>query len=98
MKGLKKKEVLYCEIGDFFVEAEYDPFGDDEVIDFWLGRKNYGIKTGMFGIPKKEVLEGKIENAFAEYLELFCDRDYMSIFVEELTEDGEIIDWDLKIR
>lgn len=96
---MKEKTVLYYEIGDFYVEAEWSMPGEKyECVDFWLGRKSYGCKTGIFGIPKEEVPEGKIENAFAEFLTLFCDRDYMSIFVDELTEEDEVVDDLFKIR
>lgn len=86
---MESKEVLYYNIGDFCVEAEWE---DEETVGFWLSRKNYGIKEYMFGIPKHKVPEGKIENVFAEYIFLFCDRGYMNVYISSLLEDGETVD------
>lgn len=95
---MKEKKVLYYEIGDFYVEAEYGEGITEECVDFWICRKNYGVKMFMFGIPKTEVPEGKIENAFAEYIVLFCDRGYMDSFLEDLLEGDEYVGEDFKIN
>lgn len=87
---MKSKTVLFYNIGDFYVEAEQTTSNGEEMVAFWLARNNYGIKISLFDIPMSEVPEGKIENAFAEYIALFCDREYMDGFLEDLLEGEEV--------
>lgn len=87
---MKEKNVLYYEIGDFYVEAEESYSGGERTVEFWLSRKDYGIKAFMFGLPWSEVPEGKLENVFAEYLVLFTDRGYMDPFFADFLEDEEV--------
>lgn len=94
---MKQKIVLYYEIGDFCVEAEWEKCDGEATAEFWLCRKGWGVKTYMFGIPKHEIPEGKIENAFAEYIALFCDRSYMDCYLEDMIEGDELVTDEFKI-
>lgn len=87
---MKAKVVLYYEIGDFYVEAEECDCNGEKTAEFWIGRKDYGIKTSMFGVPWSVVPEGKLENVFVEYLVLFTDRGYMDPFFADFLEDEEV--------
>ena len=92
MKNMKEKKVLYFEIGDFFVEAEYGIGSDSETVEFWLCRKDYCEKQFIFGIPKSNLPDGKLENAFAEFMPLFCDREYMNSYLKDFLEGDEEVD------
>lgn len=92
---MEAKVVLYYNLGDFCVEAEWTD--DRTVVEFWFTRKNYAHKAMMFGLPKSEVPEEKIENVFAEYLVLFCDRGYMDNYIECFLEGDEEVDEDFCI-
>lgn len=92
---MKAKVVLFYNIGDFTVEAEWAD--NNETVEFWLSRRDYAYKAMMFGLPKSEVPEGKIENVFAEYLVLFCDRGYMDRYINSFLEGDEKATEDFRI-
>lgn len=90
---MKTKEILYCEIGDFYVEAGESDSGGEKTAEFWIGRKEYGIKVFMFGIPWSEVPKGNLDNLFVSYLFLLTDRGFMDSYIEQLLEGEEVDDY-----
>ena len=48
-------KITVCEMeDDFFVEV----YQNDDIIEFWIYHRNYGIKSLMFGIPEKYFNKG----------------------------------------
>lgn len=92
---MESKVVLFYNIGDFTVEAEWAAY--DETVEFWLSRKGYGNKMMMFAIPLGDLPKGNIRDVFAEYLCLFCDRGYMDSYINSFLEGDEKAAEDFRI-
>ena len=77
MKKADVKITVYEMEDDFFVEA----YPNDDIIEFWIYHRNYGIKSFMFGIPEKyfnkgNTIEHLIKGNFTEYKSSYI-QDYM---------------------
>lgn len=82
MKERKDITSRFFDAGDgFIVEAEYsvNENGED-VVEFWLYHKEYGIKDLMFGLPKKykefdiyDVCAANLEQYKESYREEYMD-------------------------
>lgn len=75
-KKIEKKIDIYQIMKDYFVQVE----DNNEIIEFYLYHKDYGVKTLMFGMPKKEVSDIRqiiLDNA-EDYI-----LDYIEKYIEE---------------
>lgn len=77
MKKADVKITVYKMEDDFFVEV----YQNDDIIEFWIYHRNYGIKSFMFGIPEKYIneensIENLIKGNFEEQKDFYI-QEYM---------------------
>lgn len=85
MKVTKKTVVSIRNIGEFYIEAEYNT--SDNSIDFWLCRDGYAKKVGLFGVPAAGINDAK--NLFEFFENLWTDIEYMECFYLDLLDEDE---------
>lgn len=82
---IEEKKILILPLsGDFWVEADTD--GD--TYEFWLCRKGYGLKHFIFGEPATNYED--LKSALRDHREIFMNRGYMSVFLDDMLEGDEI--------
>ena len=98
MRGIKRKDVYILVLSkDFYVEAEKRDSGESVgSYDFWLCRTDFGEKTYVYGIPLDYA--SSVYDALEKNQGTLSDRDYMEIFLEHLTDEGEFVSNDFIIE
>ena len=85
MAKTKHKTVYVLELSkDFYVEAETS----EDSYDFWLCRKDFGIKTYCYGEPL--FMYNGIGEALNRNKSTLLDREYMDVFFHDLLEGEEV--------
>ena len=77
MKKADVKITVYEMKDDFFVEV----YKNNDIFEFWIYHRNYGIKEFMFGLPEKyfneiNTIENLIKGNFDDYKKTYI-KNYM---------------------
>ena len=88
---IEKKEVLIAQLSnDFYIQAEEDTVQDYPTYEFWLCRRNYGIRTSLWGVPTEQYKD--LKTALESFEPTFQNFDYMSPYYDGLLEGDEYVD------
>ena len=82
IKKVETKITTYQVTDNFFVEAQETVSAGEEVINFWIYLKQYGIKSSMVGIKKSDISKDCFESAIMDLAESQA-KENMRLYYEE---------------
>lgn len=74
----------------FYVEATETSAPEVSSYEFWLGRREYGKKVLIFGVPSDSA--ATLESSFGMWEDYFDDAEKMRPYCLELLDDDEDIE------
>ena len=69
IKKVETKITTYQITDNFFVEAQEIVFAGEEIIEFWIYHKQYGVKSSMIGIKKSYIPADCFEPTLMDLIE-----------------------------
>lgn len=82
IKKVETKITTYQLTDNFFVEAQETVFAGEEVINFWIYHKQYGVKSLMVGLKKSDIQKDCFESAVMYSAESLA-KEHMRFYYEE---------------
>jgi hypothetical protein len=82
IKKVETKITTYQITDNFFVEAQEIVFAGEEIIEFWIYHKQYGVKSSMIGIKKSDIPKDCFESVVMDWVESLS-KEHMRFYYEE---------------
>ncbi|MBO5020568.1 MAG: hypothetical protein J6D52_07880 [Clostridia bacterium] len=82
IKKVETKITTYQLTDNFFVEAQETMSAGEEVINFWIYHKQYGVKSLMVGLKKSDIQKDCFESAVMYSAESLA-KEHMRFYYEE---------------